>query len=95
MYVLDRRKTQKKYNKVILENRGMLRFISDCYKNQKCLINLLILVILHLIMFLIDRILNKCVTKVFPKKILCENVASIDIRLKKCVINLVMLVCQH
>ena len=95
MYVLDRRKTQKMYNKVILENRGMLRFIPDCYKNQKCLINLLILVILHLIMFLIDRILNKCVTKVFSKKILCENVASIDIRLKKCVINLVMLVCQH
>ena len=23
------------YNKLILENRGMLRFIPDCYKNQK------------------------------------------------------------
>ena len=47
MYVSDQYKTQKRFNKVNLENRGVLKFIPDCYKNQKCVIKLLVIILMH------------------------------------------------
>ena len=35
------------FDKVILENGGMLVFISDCYKDQKCVMILLIIMFMH------------------------------------------------
>ena len=33
--------------KTILVNGGTLMFVPDCYKNKKCLIKLLIIVLMH------------------------------------------------
>ena len=46
-YVRDQYKTQQMYDKVTLENGGMLMFISDCYKDQKCVMMLLITMFMH------------------------------------------------
>ena len=35
MYVTDQYKTPEMWDKVILGNARMLRFIPDCYKNKK------------------------------------------------------------
>ena len=42
-YVPDQYKTKQMCDKVIIENDGMLGFISDCYKDKKCAIKLLII----------------------------------------------------
>ena len=33
--------------KVVIENSGILEFIPGCYKDQKCVIKLLIIVLMH------------------------------------------------
>ena len=38
MYFPSQYKTQEIVGKIILENGGMRRHISDCYKNKKCVI---------------------------------------------------------
>ena len=47
LYVPDQHKGQEMWNKFILENGGMLKFISDCYKNEKSVINLLVITLIH------------------------------------------------
>ena len=46
-YVPYRYKTQKIYDKAILENGGMLKPIPDRYKTQKYVIKLLIIMLMH------------------------------------------------
>ena len=46
-YVPDRFKTKQMCDKVILGNVGMLVFTSDCYKDKKCVIMLLIITLMH------------------------------------------------
>ena len=42
-----RYKTDGMSDKAIVENRGMLKFVPDGYKNQKCVIKLLIIIQVH------------------------------------------------
>ena len=46
-YVRHCYRTKEMCGKVILGNFGMLMFIPDCYKNQKCLIKLLMIILKH------------------------------------------------
>ena len=46
-YILDCYKTKEMCDKVIQENGGMLIFIADCYKDQKCVIELLIIILMY------------------------------------------------
>ena len=46
-YVPDQYKVKQMCDKVIIENGGMLGFIPDCYKDKKCVIKLLIIILIH------------------------------------------------
>ena len=46
-YVPYRYKTQEMCDIVVLENGGMLKFVTDYCKNQKCVIKLFIIMLMH------------------------------------------------
>ena len=71
---------QKVRNKVFNTFPSAIQFVPKCYKTQEmcdkvadsCRIKLLLFYTLYLILFLI---LKECVIKLFPKILLCSNIA--------------------
>ena len=59
MYVPDRYNNQEICNKAIIGIDGMLKFVLDRYKNQKCVITLLIIMLMHYNLFPISIRLKK------------------------------------
>ena len=46
-YVPNQFKGQQMHDIIFLENGVMLKFVLNCYKNQKCVIKLLIIMLMH------------------------------------------------
>ena len=46
-YVPNQYKGQQMHDIIFLENGVMLKFVLNCYKNQKCVIKLLIIMLMH------------------------------------------------
>ena len=76
-------------DKVILENGGTIKLVSDCFQNQK--IKLLIIMLLHWNLSPIAIRPKKCLIKLLVLIFLQCNLFLIDIRLKKCVLKLLLL----
>ena len=70
--VADCYKNQKMYDEIVDNYAHALKFVPDCHKTKNRVIKLLMLVLLHLISFLIDKRLQKCVIlqRTFYSKIL-------------------------
>ena len=81
--------------KVVYTYPSPIKYVPDGYKTKKSVIKLLILALFYFFQFLIDISLKKYMIKLFPKNLLCKNIVSIDKKLKKYVVNLLILVCQY
>ena len=84
-FVPENYKTEIMKNKVVNNSQSALQFVPKQFvakviRHKKCMIKLLILAFLYLLLFLIDIKLKKC-APFFLQKLLCQNIASIDIRL--------------
>ena len=94
-FVPDCFKTPEIRDKAVNTYPSTIKFVPECYKTRKMCDAVITGVFLYLILLLISVNCKYCVTELFAKILLYKYIAPIDIKLKKRVMKLLMIVWEH